>query len=163
MSNLKDNEGIVIKEGDVLFYTERPHSNYADSLVHVYSDAGALKVGTLVGEWEGSYVSYPNSPSESDLELTSYGLSCTLKQTGQCENMNVIPGLTIDQATIEFANQHYPLDAPDLCMWIRDDDGNYNTACDNMHCFIDGSVKDNRYSFCPYCGCAIKEVPLPGN
>ena len=44
------------------------------------------------------------------------------------------------------------------CTWTRDDDGNYETECDNMHCFIDGCVKDNHYNFCPYCGCSVEEA-----
>ena len=42
------------------------------------------------------------------------------------------------------------------CTWRVDDDGNYATDCGEMHIFISGGPKENRHSFCPYCGGALK-------
>jgi len=38
------------------------------------------------------------------------------------------------------------------CQWQVDEDGVWDTACDNRHLFIEGGPKDNHYHFCPYCG-----------
>lgn len=44
------------------------------------------------------------------------------------------------------------------CKWTYiDTDDFYETSCDNGQCFIEGSVKENHYMFCPYCGKKIKE------
>ena len=38
------------------------------------------------------------------------------------------------------------------CVWQQDADGNWNTSCDNLHVFINGTPFQNNYRFCPYCG-----------
>ena len=47
------------------------------------------------------------------------------------------------------------------CAWRPDDDGNWETGCDEMHIFLDGSPSENKHKYCPYCGLEILEV-LPG-
>ena len=45
----------------------------------------------------------------------------------------------------------------DTCKWKYDDIDNYHdTGCGEAHVFTEGSIKDNWYKFCPYCGKEIK-------
>lgn len=48
----------------------------------------------------------------------------------------------------------------EFCEWEPwDEEANcYHTSCENAHFFVDGSPKDNKHVFCPYCGRKIKEV-----
>lgn len=48
----------------------------------------------------------------------------------------------------------------EFCEWeIWAEEANcYHTSCENAHFFVDGSPKDNKHVFCPYCGRKIKEV-----
>ena len=48
----------------------------------------------------------------------------------------------------------------EFCEWkLWDEEMNcYETHCENAHILLDGSIKDNCYVFCPYCGRKIKEV-----
>ena len=60
---------------------------------------------------------------------------------------------------------HYPsallkmglklVDSPTTCRWEmhdQDDWDYYNTSCGEANYFGHGTVKDNEYNFCPYCG-----------
>lgn len=38
------------------------------------------------------------------------------------------------------------------CRWAEDEDGNWWTACDEGHEFIEGGPDENGYGWCPYCG-----------
>ena len=41
----------------------------------------------------------------------------------------------------------------DGCEWVYDEYHDmWDTQCDNGHCFIEGTPKDNFYEYCPYCG-----------
>ena len=44
------------------------------------------------------------------------------------------------------------------CVWTEDEDGNYETDCGQMFCFIEGGPTDNGMKFCCYCGKPLKEV-----
>jgi len=48
------------------------------------------------------------------------------------------------------------------CQWRqskdRDEDGIYSTSCGGMFYFDNGSLSDNEFKFCPYCGREIEEV-----
>jgi len=46
----------------------------------------------------------------------------------------------------------------EVCEWVKDDDGCYDTQCGNKFYFDCGDVKDNGAVFCQYCGKPIKEV-----
>lgn len=46
----------------------------------------------------------------------------------------------------------------DKCVWSVDEDGNWNTSCDNIAVLIEGTPLDNDWVFCPYCGKIIQEV-----
>ena len=41
------------------------------------------------------------------------------------------------------------------CTWTEDDEGNWATACDNLHVFFEGGPSENGYKWCPYCGRAV--------
>lgn len=40
----------------------------------------------------------------------------------------------------------------EICEWIQDSDGNWETDCDDMFVFETGSPADNHMHFCCYCG-----------
>ena len=43
------------------------------------------------------------------------------------------------------------------CEWTYDDiDDYYETACKNAYCLVDGTLKDNKHKYCPYCGGLIQ-------
>jgi hypothetical protein len=39
-----------------------------------------------------------------------------------------------------------------VCAWIDDGEGHFDTSCGNRHTLIDGTPKDNHMKFCCYCG-----------
>jgi hypothetical protein len=41
---------------------------------------------------------------------------------------------------------------PAKCTWTEDDDGNWETSCQNMYIFIEDGPKENQHKYCPYCG-----------
>ena len=45
------------------------------------------------------------------------------------------------------------------CRWTADDEGNWDTQCEQKHVLIDGGPKDNQMRFCCYCGGALVERP----
>ena len=45
----------------------------------------------------------------------------------------------------------------DACEWKHDDE-EYETGCNQKHLIFDGSLYDNDYKYCPYCGKKIKVV-----
>lgn len=49
------------------------------------------------------------------------------------------------------------------CIWNMDEDGNWETLCDQMHGFIDGGPTENGHVFCPYCGKHIRVSEAAGN
>jgi len=41
--------------------------------------------------------------------------------------------------------------------WTYDEmDDYYETACKNAYCLADGTLKDNKHKYCPYCGGLIQ-------
>ena len=48
----------------------------------------------------------------------------------------------------------------DVCKWRLCDEGAnvYDTTCRNPHILIEGTPRENNYSYCPYCGKKIKVV-----
>jgi hypothetical protein len=45
---------------------------------------------------------------------------------------------------------------PDKCKWTYDDDGYYDTSCDNAFVFISDGPLENDFKYCPYCGREIE-------
>jgi len=45
------------------------------------------------------------------------------------------------------------------CAWTEDVDGNYDTDCGQMFCFIEGGPSENKMRFCCYCGLVLVVVP----
>lgn len=43
------------------------------------------------------------------------------------------------------------------CLWTETKDGQCETACGQMHEFVDGGPSDNRMQFCGYCGKGLVE------
>jgi len=60
-----------------------------------------------------------------------------------------------------------PLDAEvsdDFCIWKYDeDDDTYFTKCDNGFQVMNGSLEDNHFSYCVYCGKKVKTKKLSKN
>ena len=48
----------------------------------------------------------------------------------------------------------------DLCIWtdMDDDYGGWETSCGEAFCLVDGTPRENKMHFCPYCGRKLKEV-----
>lgn len=44
------------------------------------------------------------------------------------------------------------------CTWTEDEDGNWDTQCDNIFVIIEGTPTENKMKFCCYCGGRLKEV-----
>lgn len=44
-----------------------------------------------------------------------------------------------------------------VCEWLEDDDGNWETSCDNAHVLNDGTPAENGMKFCCYCGRVLKQ------
>ena len=105
---ITDKNNNAINVGDVLFYSERPHSNYADSLVAVYESNGKLKVETIVVN-VGGYYQLHFRDATNDLELDAYGRDVYGKQGDSSKELTLIPGLSRENATVEYALLNYPL------------------------------------------------------
>ena len=43
------------------------------------------------------------------------------------------------------------------CVWTQNLDGNWETACGQQWCLLDGAPKDNDMTYCHHCGKRIKE------
>lgn len=111
-SQIYDSIGNQIEVGDCLFYTERPFSNYADSIAYVYLYDGMKFVCTLVGNDMIETKGYKKFGIDrnNDITLESYTRDLgTGKLTDTCENMTLIKGLTKENATVEYAEKHFPL------------------------------------------------------
>jgi len=44
------------------------------------------------------------------------------------------------------------------CLWTQDEDGIYDTDCDNRFELLEGIPKDNKMMYCPYCGLHIAQA-----
>lgn len=44
------------------------------------------------------------------------------------------------------------------CSWTEDGEGNWETACGDMHILNEGGPTDNDMEFCCYCGATLGEV-----
>lgn len=45
----------------------------------------------------------------------------------------------------------------DVCTWTEDEDGNWETGCDQIFVLIEGTPKQNGMNYCCYCGKRIVE------
>jgi len=45
-----------------------------------------------------------------------------------------------------------------ICVWIMDEEGNYETGCQEMFTIESGTATENGFNYCPYCGCELIEV-----
>jgi len=43
------------------------------------------------------------------------------------------------------------------CLWSHEEEDVYDTECDNTFILINGSLTENEFKFCPYCGGEIEE------
>ena len=48
-------------------------------------------------------------------------------------------------------------ETPLTCTWTQNEDGVYETNCDNMFVFNDGGPVENGFCYCPYCGLELSE------
>ena len=98
------------------------------------------------------------------------------KHTKQSEPYVSAPRFNSLQEAKDWVEQiHYPsallkmglklVDSPITCKWkMYDQDGwdYYNTSCGKANYFGYGTVKDNEYNFCPYCGGRIIDITIYG-
>jgi hypothetical protein len=61
-----------IKHGDYLYYTERPDSDYADSLVHIREVDGVLMAHPVCTNWGGEYINETKYNWGKDLPVSAY-------------------------------------------------------------------------------------------
>lgn len=47
------------------------------------------------------------------------------------------------------------------CQWSEDEDGVWNTACNERFHFDTGGPKENKAKWCIYCGAELIAVPYP--
>jgi hypothetical protein len=47
------------------------------------------------------------------------------------------------------------------CGWRVDEEGTWNTDCDNLFVIIEGTPQENDMRFCPYCGGSLVEHGAP--
>jgi len=46
-----------------------------------------------------------------------------------------------------------------VCTWVYDDNLDYwDTLCEKGWCFTEGTPKQNRMKFCPFCGDKLKQI-----
>ena len=46
------------------------------------------------------------------------------------------------------------------CFWNEDDYGIYETECGNSFCFEAGTIGENEFEYCPFCGQPITFKPF---
>jgi hypothetical protein len=51
---------------------------------------------------------------------------------------------------------------PNGCTWTEDEEGIYQTSCDEQFVFNSETATDNGFNFCPFCGKPIKDIPYSG-
>lgn len=61
-----------IKENDYLYYTERPHSDYADSLIHIRNVDGVLMAHPICTNWMGKYINETDENWGEDFPVSAY-------------------------------------------------------------------------------------------
>jgi hypothetical protein len=44
-----------------------------------------------------------------------------------------------------------------VCLWKEDDEGNWDTSCNEKFIILAQTPKENGMVYCPYCGREIKE------
>ena len=74
------------------------------------------------------------------------------------EKYQHIKAIDVLNEAIEIIKQNGVSD--DVYEWrLRDEESNvYDTTCRNPHILIEGTPRENNYSYCPYCGKKIKIV-----
>ena len=107
---IRDSDGNVLKRGDVCFYTERPYSNYADSIVVITEKDDTLYVKYLIGNGrEGRYENVGDMEQDI-LPLSVYTWDILHQETDVASNLQLIKDLVPEDVTVELANERFPLD-----------------------------------------------------
>ena len=44
-----------------------------------------------------------------------------------------------------------------ICIWVEDEEGIFETSCNEMFEFTESGPKENGFNYCPYCGCELVE------
>jgi hypothetical protein len=58
----------------------------------------------------------------------------------------------------DFSDTHRIIDVQrSRCTWDEDEDGNWDTTCDNKFTLGDGTPKQNSMHFCCFCGGALSQ------
>jgi hypothetical protein len=61
-----------IKANDYLYYTERPRTNYSDSLIHVRDVDGVLMAHPICTNWGRGYINETDENWSADLPVSAY-------------------------------------------------------------------------------------------
>lgn len=80
------------------------------------------------------------------------------------DNLNeVIADLVRQRDDCFRAADNYRKERDGTCIWSCDepqnDDGWWNTECNNLFIFNSGTPEENEFTYCPYCGKRIKAQP----
>jgi hypothetical protein len=62
----------------------------------------------------------------------------------------------VAQALVEYIKRVYS--QPDqVCVWKENEDGYYDTSCNNAFVMEEGTPEDNELKYCCYCGKTLKQ------
>ena len=110
----------------------------------------------LLGENESGTVERNNIAIKCIEELQEYRSICDSP-----EKLKLIDELYLERCEeINRLKAELSEKEEEFCEWeVWNEEADcYHTSCENAHFFVDGSPKDNKHVFCPYCGRKIKEV-----
>lgn len=95
-------DGKPVCEGDLFYYSERPYSDYADSVLRVYDDGGTLRVESLVvREGEGRDFIPHFRDSQNDMSVVDV---LRYSDPGALKRISV----AAEKITPQWANEQYP-------------------------------------------------------
>lgn len=106
---LMDKDGVLLKHGDAVYYSELPHSNYADQLGVLSRDGEFLKMREiLVYNYCGEYLDGgPVSRGNEEPSIEFWDLDITAEGT-RCKSLKKVD-ITGQSDFVEFMNLNFPL------------------------------------------------------
>jgi len=55
-----------------------------------------------------------------------------------------------------------PAPSEQICKWIENENGAYDTSCGNCFEVMNDTPEENKMNFCPYCGKLLRRTPQAG-
>lgn len=99
-----------LKDGDIVFYSEMPETDYADSFCKIYDHDGVLKVGALLlkDHKNGVYKPAEIDPKR-DMKLSEYCVVNSWAQGNRAVNLTLIKYFTEENFSLQVANALRPI------------------------------------------------------